>query len=91
MTRPATPDPDPTPAPGGVVYIGPSINSVLRYGTTYLGGLPEVAERAIKQFPPMRKLFVPVEGLLEATKDLNKEKSAMRSIYKQTIKHFTRR
>lgn len=91
VTIPAVDTQETKPVDGSLTYIGPSLNSMLLHGTVYVGGLPEVAERAIGQFPPMRMLFVEADRLLEATKELNKEKSAMRSIYKQTTKHFTRR
>ena len=72
-----------------LMYLGPTIVGVIRHSTIFKGGvLPEKAKECVDQFPMMRKLFVPIEELPRAVKELRKEQSALGTIYSQTAKKF---
>lgn len=72
-----------------VMYLGPTIVGVARHSTTFKGGvLPQKLEECVKQFPIMEKLFVSLDEMPSAIKELNKEQSSLRTIYNQTAKKF---
>ena len=72
-----------------LMYLGPTIIGVIRHSTIFKGGaLPEKAKECVKQFPMMKKLFIPIEELPQAVKELSKEQSALGTIYSQTAKKF---
>ena len=74
-----------------LMYVGPSIVGAIRYSTVFKDGiLPEEVEKCITAYPAMRRLFVPLDGLADATLQLKKP-SALSVIYKQTAQKFTRR
>lgn len=74
---------------GNLMYLGPTITGVIRHSTIFKNGvLPEKVSECVKQFPIMKKLFVSMEELPEAVKELKKEQSALGTIYSQTAKKF---
>ena len=70
------------------MYIGPTINSEIKYSKVYKDGqLPAETENYFALYPPMEKLFVTMEGLPAATKELTYD-SELRRIYQETKKLF---
>lgn len=65
-----------------VVYVGPKIAGVKR-NTTYIKGIPKVAEDIIKEIPLIKKLFVKVSEIAEAKKQLSQENSALSIVYRK--------
>lgn len=74
---------------GNLMYLGPTITGVVRHSTNFKNGvLPEKVRECINQFPVMQKLFVPLVEMPAAIKELNKEQSALKTIYSQVAKKF---
>lgn len=74
---------------GNLMYLGPTITGVIRHSTIFKDGvLPEKVSECVGQFPIMKKLFVTMEELPRAVKELKKEQSALGTIYSQTAKKF---
>lgn len=76
-----------------LVYLGPTITGAVRHSDVFEGGvLPERTQKCVADFPMMERLFVKVNEMPEAVKELRKEQSVLSTIYKQTaIKYQTRR
>lgn len=76
-----------------LVYLGPTITGVVRHSDAFQDGiLPERAQKCVAEFPMMERLFVKVDDLPKAVKELRKEQSVLSTIYKQTVnKYQTRR
>ena len=71
------------------IYLGPTISGVVKYSTIFKDGvLPEKVNECIKQLPVMERLFVSLDELPEATKELNKKQSMLCTIYTQTADKF---
>lgn len=64
-----------------VVYIGPTIKSVVSTGTIYNNGLPESLKKEIEKFPLIGSLLIPVDELAAAQKELATPGSALAIIY----------
>ena len=80
-----------TPEAGNLMYVGPSIIGVIRHSSVFKDGiLPKAVEECIEEYPPMKKLFIPLDGLAEATLMLRK-KSALSAVFAKTAQKFTRR
>ncbi len=74
---------------GNLMYLGPTIVGVVRHSVVFKDGvLPEKVKNCIKELPMMEKLFVEVENIPEAIKELNKQQSALGTIYTQVKKKF---
>lgn len=72
-----------------LMYLGPTIIGVIRHSTIFKNGvLSEKVKECVEQFPMMKKLFIPIEELPQAVKELSKEQSALGTIYSQTAKKF---
>ena len=66
-----------------IMYIGPTIPGTLRKSTVYSEGkLPVKAEQMVRDYPPMKKLFVKLDKAADAIAQLDKQ-SALSSIYAQ--------
>lgn len=78
---------------GNLVYLGPTITGVVRHSDVFEGGiLPERTQKCVADFPMMERLFVQIDEMPEAVKELRKEQSVLSTIYKQTVnKYQTRR
>ena len=75
-----------------VMYLGPTIAGVAKYSTVYEAGiLPDAVEKCIAQFPAMRQLFVPLDGITEAAKKLRAGEGFLSTIYGQVDERFTRK
>lgn len=74
---------------GDLMYLGPTIIGVARHGTVFKDGiLPEKAQKCIKEFPQMLHLFVEINKMPEAVRDLRKKQSVLGTICDQTKAHF---
>ena len=79
----------PVKAQGNLMYLGPTITGVVQHSTIYKNGvLPQKVTDCVEQFPVMKKLFVPVEDIPKAMKELQKEQSVLATVYSQTAKKF---
>ena len=65
-----------------VIYLGPDIPNVVAGSTVFEGGvLPEAVNEKIEALPILSSLFVPVSGMVEKVKELNKAGSSANTIY----------
>lgn len=72
-----------------LMYLGPSITGVVRHSTVFKDGVfPQKLNDCVNEFPAMKKLFVPMDGIPAAFRELKKEQSALGTIYSQVIKKF---
>lgn len=72
-----------------LMYLGPTITGVVRHSTIFKNGvLPKKLTECVEQFPAMKKLIVSMEDIPAVTKELNKEQSALGTIYSQATKKF---
>lgn len=77
---------------GNLVYLGPTITGVVRHSDVFEGGvLPERTQKCVAEFPMMERLFVQINEMPEAVKELRKEQSVLSTIYKQTANKYQRR
>lgn len=76
-----------------LVYLGPTITGVVRHSAVFENGvLPERTQKCVAEFPMMERLFVQLDEMPEAVKELRKEQSVLSTIYKQIAnKYQTRR
>lgn len=74
---------------GDLAYLGPTITGAARHGTVFKNGiLPEKAQECIAELPQMFRLFVGVDKMPEAIRELKKKQSTLRAVYDQTVAHF---
>lgn len=74
-----------------LMYLGPTITGVVRQSTIFKNGvLPKKLNECVEKFPAMRKLLVPMDEVPMVTKELNKEQSALGTIYSQVAKKFNK-
>ena len=65
-----------------VIYLGPDIPNIISSSTVVEGGvLPDVVNEKIEELPILSNLFVPVSGMVEKVKELNKDGSSANTIY----------
>lgn len=75
-----------------LAYLGPTITGVIKHSTVFQDGiLPERIQKCVAEFPMMERLFVKIDEMPEAVKDLHKEQSALSTIFKQTANRFQTR
>lgn len=78
--------------PQNVMYLGPTINGVVRHSTVFKDGFfTNKIYECIKELPVMEKLFVPMNELPKAINELKKGQSVMCSIYAQTENKFNKK
>lgn len=58
-------------AKGQVVYVGDNLAPGLIHGTVFLDGVPPIVN--LDKNPLLERLFVPIEGLTKALKDVKEE------------------
>lgn len=74
---------------GNLMYLGPTITGVVRHSTVFKNGvLPQKVNKCVEQFPMMKKLFVALEDIPKAVKELKKEQSILGTVYAQVAKKF---
>lgn len=77
---------------GNLMYLGPTITGAARRGTVFKDGiLPPKAQECIAELPQMERLFVEVDKMPEAVRELRKKQSALGVIYNQVASHFMHR
>lgn len=77
---------------GNVMYIGPTIRNTIQKGTTFAGGVyPSKVNAVLDEFPAGKMLFVPVEELTEAVKNLNTKNSALANISDRMAREYSKR
>lgn len=71
------------------MYLGPTIVGVVRHSTTFKDGvLPEKVKACVAESPMMEQLFVDINDIPEAVKELKKSQSVLRTIYNQTFAKY---
>ena len=66
-----------------VVYIGPTIKGKLKKDTVFATGIPRIGKEVIEKNPAMKALFVPLDNVAEAKKQVETENSALNIMYKK--------
>ena len=66
---------------GNLMYLGPSLIGIIRHSTVF--------KKCCDEYPPMKKLFVSLDGIAAASKELGKEQSVLGTICTQVSKRFT--
>lgn len=70
-----------------VIYLGPEIPGVVPAGMVFSMGLTPQMEKALKEFPAMKKLLVPVGDVVDARKKLRNKMSAISICYERTAEY----
>jgi len=68
--------------PKTVIYVGPNIGTVLRRFCVFKNGLPDTLTPLLQERPALTGLFVDVEQLPNAVRDLNDPNSTISTLYK---------
>lgn len=75
-----------------LMYLGPTIVGVARHGTVFKGGiLPAGAQECIAKFPPMSRLFVRLDEMPRAARQLKEKQGTLWAVYAQVEQKFTGR
>lgn len=76
--------------PGNLMYLGPSLMGIIKHSTVFHNGiLPDKVQKCCVDYPPMKRLFVPLNGVPAAVKELGKEQSVLGTICSQVLKKFS--
>ena len=76
--------------PGNLMYLGPSLMGIIKHSTVFHNGiLPDKVQKCCDDYPPMKRLFVPLSGVPAAVKELGKEQSVLGTICSQVLKKFS--
>ena len=73
------------------VYCGPSIKDVVREGTVFTGGIPEVLEEYIQKNPAVRSLIVPLADFAAFRADIGRRGTPANIIYSNVLSVTMRR
>ena len=77
---------------GNMMYVGPTIQNLIRYGTVFANGvLTEKMNAVVAEFPAAAKLFVPVEKIPDAMKSLHEKNSALAAISDRMVHKYNKR
>ena len=77
---------------GNMMYVGPTIQNLIRYGTVFANGvLTEKMNAVVAEFPAAAKLFVPVEKIPDAMKSLHEKNSALAAISDRMVRKYNKR
>jgi hypothetical protein len=72
-----------------IIYVGASIDRLgLQQFAVYRGGIPEHAQAAVKECPDLAELFLPIEQLNRARRDIQRQGSALRASYLNARSYF---
>jgi|GEM_PF-982940 hypothetical protein len=75
-----------------LMYVGSTIPGLVRFSTVFAEGkLPQNVADAIEKYPLFKRLFVPIDEMVSALKDVKKDKSPLNVINKEAANKFTRR
>lgn len=80
---------EPEKAKTNVMYLGPTITGAVRHSTVFKDGVfTDKVKKCVAELPVMARLFVPIEELPAAIKELNKSQSVLGAIYAQVVNKF---
>ncbi len=74
---------------GGLMYLGPTITGVVRHSTVFKDGtLPKEVQECIARLPVMERLFVEVDKVPGAVKELRRGQGVLGTVYARAEAHF---
>lgn len=71
---------------GALIYVGPSIDQVVRNGASFCCGFPPKLTEIINKYPFINELMVPSELLAEAKKSIRNSESNLNMLYRKAEK-----
>lgn len=75
-----------------LMYIGPELPGLVKHAVVFKNGiLPEKVNRAIENYKPMKELFVTLEQMPAAIKEIKLNDGPLALIYKNVPKNINRR
>lgn len=78
--------------PATLVYVGPTISKLgISQFSLYRDGIPLHLNAAVKECSYLSELFVPVESLNAARRDINRDGSRLRTVYLNVSSFFNNR
>lgn len=66
-----------------VIYVGPSLEHIVREGSVFRNGYPQKLEELMKEHPFLEELLVPVDLLAETKKAIRSPESSMKMLYRK--------
>lgn len=69
-----------------VIYVGPSLEHIVREGSVFRNGYPQKLKELMKEQPFLEELLVPVDLLAETKKAIRNPESSMRMLYRKAEK-----
>lgn len=77
----------PTPEPGQLIYVGPTIREgLLQQNAVFIGGIPLQYEDLLKEHPDIELLIVPVAKLVETNQLTQVPGTLQYAIYQKLLK-----
>lgn len=74
---------------GNLIYLGPTVIGAVRHSTVFKDGiLPKAAQKCVDEFPMIGQLFVEMDKMPEAVRQLSMKQSALKEICNQVSRHF---
>lgn len=69
--------------PQRLIYIGPTLKGfkLVKY-QVFIGGLPKHVDDVFEKYPQIKRLFVPVQSLVEAEKEVKTAGTPLNKYYK---------
>lgn len=78
------------PKKGDLMYLGPTIVGAARHGTVFKDGiLPKRAQECIGEVPQMSRLFIEMDRVPEAVKELRNKQGVLSAIHDLVESHFS--
>lgn len=71
-----------------VMYLGPDIRGVASHGCVYNNGFSKAITEKMEKIPAFRQLFVPIDELSRAQKDLQDKESSISICYEKVSKEL---
>lgn len=68
-----------------VIYIGPTVQGVVRHGEVFSGGIPQHLQKLANAKPMIQNLIVPLSGLEKAVKESDTEGEALAVAYDRVL------
>lgn len=69
-----------------VIYVGPSLEPIVREGSVFQNGYPLKLQELIKAHPFLEELLVPVDSLAETKKAIRNPESSISMLYRKAEK-----
>ena len=73
-----------------VMYLGPTIRGVVKYGAVFSGGIPKRLEKLARKKPIVKQLIVPLSDIVKAKTAMTPKGRSKRSPTTRS-KHFQKR